>query len=613
MLKFVLIAQLVTSCLLNTAAAQTQLLERDGEESDNCPTSLWFTVKNGTCQCSKTMSEAIDCKSDNRSLHVNFGYSMTWNGQHAVLGACPFFPVDPVHSAYYVIDVAIHVQDLNNVSCKQFNRQNVYCKDCLDKYGPAIFSDTVTCADCSKHRNVWFVYFLFQLCLETVLFFIIAAVRPNRSFSLINVLAFFWQMVLYAITTNSQLHVRLLSRTNSKVLNCLLTVYGMWNLDFIRYLMPPMCISAKMKAINTLLFDLIIALYPFILTGLLIMCVQVHNKNNNIFSFILRPLGRIVRREWNPVDSAVSTFTFFLVLGYSKILFTCLKFLSRVSMHYKNGTTVSESVLYYDPSITYLSLKHIPYIIISILTLTTFIAIPPLLLVLYPIKRFRKCLNCSGSQRSESLGKIIAAFQGPYKNGTEGTRDYRQFSALYLMLRVGISCEIIFVTLSSQYSAGLPWAITGLVLIGFGAVYFTVEPFRLSWKNKFDGFILTLLGLLALTINFNDQFVYVIAFVISLKPWMIIGLNSLMRLLRWMKNTLMVKRTTRKLKAKIQRCMKCRKRNNEEEDPLMDDSLSDMPDRIVNPLDYAPPELHSTHGRSSSKNRSMNVPTYGVV
>ena len=612
MLKFVLIIQLVTSCILNIGVAREQISEYDN--SDVCPTSLWFDLNNGTCQCSKALL-AVKCSSseNNLSLQVLFGYCMTWNGQEAVLGACPYFPTTPKYmthnSQYYDINIDIHGQDLNNITCSPFNRQSVYCEKCLRGHGPAIFSDSFTCVKCSKYRHVWVVYFLFQLFLETALFIILALTRPYRAFSVINVLTFFWQMVLYAITTNTSLHVKFLTHTRSEVLQFLLTVYGIWNLDFTRYLMPPMCINSSTKAINTLLFDLVIALYPFMLCGSLLVCTYVHNQNNRIFSFILRPLKRILRREWNVKDSAVSTFAVFFVLGYSKLLFTCLKLLSRVLVHDKNGSTLTNQIfLYYDPSVTYLSPQHVPYIIMSAVILFTFILIPPLLLMLYPIRRCRNCINYLGFQRSEFLCKMIGTFQSSYKNGTEGTYDYRQFSALYMILRIGIACEYVFVMATNHNkNFGLPWAITGLVLIGFGAVYFTVEPFRQSWMNKFDGFILTLLGLLALTINFDDTFVCIIALVISMKPWAIIGLNILLKSVQWTAKTSAIKN----LKTRCERSMKCSKNNNEEEEPLLEESLSDMPDRIVNPSHYTSPEIHITKGRATQ--RPVNVPTYGVV
>lgn len=614
---FVFAALLIIGCVLNSGAVQVQSFEISDDESDTCPTSLWWvTQKNRTCQCIHNMPDSVlNC--NNLSLYVDLGYCISMNGQEYVVGPCPYLPDLDVNidSLQYHIPTDIQGQELNN-TCMPFKRQGVNCEKCVSGHGPAIFSDSITCADCSKYRHVWFLHFLFQLFLETAMFITLTFTKPHRMFSLINVLTFYWQMILYAITTNSSLYEVLITTTNSKVLRFLLTVYGVWNLDFIRYLMPPLCISSGTKAINTFWFDIVVVLYPFLLCCFLLLCVKLHNRNNRIFSFILRPLGRIFRREWNLKCSAAVTFAVFLVSGYSKLLFTCLKLLKGVqAQHSINGTAVyNKLTFYYDPSIKYLSPEHIPYIITVVVLLITFILIPPLLLILYPVRLCRKCINYLGFQQSEFLGTIINTFQWGYKNGTEGTFDYRWLSSLYMILRIGIACEFVFVVMpSNNQNAGLPWAITGLVLIGFGAVYFTVEPFCVSWMNKFDGFTLTLLGLLALTINFRDKFVYIIALVISLKPWVIIGSNSLMKLCCWALRSAAVKRTKRKLKFKFERCMQHGRRDSEEEEPLLEESLSDMPDRILNPEYYAVPELHITEGGTSQRTRSMNVPTYGVV
>ena len=610
-MKLVVVAQSVAIFIFIIGAVPVS----SSEVENGCPTSLWFTLTNGTCTC--TEMSAIKCAhSVNHSrLQVKLGYCMTSNGE-PTLRACPYFLTNvhlTIDHGYYDIPTDISGKELTNVTCGKFNRQDINCARCIEGYGPAIFSDSVTCVECSKYRFGWFAYLVLQLLLETIVFIILATLKSRKVFSVINVLTFYWQTIFYAITTNSFLYGKLLANANTKLLQFLLTLYGVWNLDFTRYLLPFMCITDTTTAINTLWFDFIVSVYPFLLCVLVLLGIHMHKQNNRMIIFLLRPFGRLVRREWDPKDSAITTFAVFFVLGYSKLLFTCLKLLNGVRVYHKDGTLADNKlVLYYDPSIKYLSGLHAPYIIVSVIILITCILIPPLLLLLHPI---RCCRNRLGFQRSEFLSKTINMFQGFYKNGTEGTYDYRIFSALYMILKICIACEYIFVVVSYDdgKNTGLPWAITGLVLIGFGALYFTVEPFRESWMNKFDGFILTLLGLLALTITFDDQFVYAIALAISLIPWAIVGTATSTKLTRWTLNIPVMKRMKRKLKMKFERFIKSDNRYMEEEEPLLEESLSDnMPDRIVNPSDYPAPELH-IRSEASRRSRSMSVPTYGVV
>ena len=611
--------QLVTACV-TLAATLIQITESDINEANDC-TALWFIPVNGSCECSPNIPE-VRCK--NGSIQVKVGYCMTQDDHlQSVVGPCPYFATNPKPEEYDIL-IDTNGSQLNNVTCSRLNRQGEYCKKCMNGHGPAIFSDSATCTDCSQYKSAWFAYFLFQILLETVLFVVLLLLRSSRVFGLINVLAFYWQMILYAIISNSSLYRKLIQSSNSELLQFLLTIYGIWNLDFLRYLLPPMCITHGTKAINTLWFDIIVALYPFLLCAVLLLCIWLHNQNNRTFAFILQPVRRAFRREWDLKDSAANALSMFLVLGYSKLLFTSLKFLNGVHVYNSLGVTVSHKpILYYDPSIKYLSSQHIPYVTVSIIILIIFNLTPLLMLILYPTHFFRKCINHFSIRRSEFLTKVIDRFQDSYKNGTGSTYDYRQLSALYMILKIGIACEYTFVVMIyDDKNAGLPWAITGLVLIGFGAVFFTVEPFRETWRNKFDGFMLTLLGLLALTINFQDPFVYIIALVISLKPWAIIGANFLMKLLQWTNNTSAIKRLKRKLKSTFVRCLRHGERNHteEEEEPLLEESMSgivdDMPDRIVNPSHYLVPELHVHIAGSSQEDQgsgSATVPTYGVI
>ena len=45
----------------------------------------------------------------------------------------------------------------------------------------------------------------------------------------------------------------------------LLTIYGMFNLDFFHYVLPPFCISSHLRPIHVFSLGYISAFYPFIL------------------------------------------------------------------------------------------------------------------------------------------------------------------------------------------------------------------------------------------------------------------------------------------------------------------------------------------------------------
>ena len=55
----------------------------------------------------------------------------------------------------------------------EYNRKGFHCSQCIDGYGPAAFSDSITCADCSKYGHLWILNLLFQLTMVTVMYIIV--------------------------------------------------------------------------------------------------------------------------------------------------------------------------------------------------------------------------------------------------------------------------------------------------------------------------------------------------------------------------------------------------------------------------------------------------------
>ena len=68
--------------------------------------------------------------------------------------------------------------------------------------------------------------------------------------------------------------------------------------------------------------------------------------------------------------------------------------------------------------------------------LVIFIICPTILLILYPTRLFRRCVSCCGFRRWHALHMFVESFQGQYKDGTNGTRDFRMVSASFLILRI---------------------------------------------------------------------------------------------------------------------------------------------------------------------------------
>jgi hypothetical protein len=195
----------------------------------------------------------------------------------------------------------------------------------------------------------------------------------------------------------SGFHDRLICITNQIFTKIILTIIGGLNLDFFRFLIPPLCISPSLKPVHTLLFDYIIAVYPIIVTAAIYVVIELYDRNCRIIVLLGSPFRLFWCRNWRPKETILSTCATFLLLSYSKFLFVSVSLLFNVSAYSCSGEVIpSSSVLLYDPSVKFLSSEHVPYVILALSATIIFVLLPPLILLLYPTKLFRKFLNCYG-------------------------------------------------------------------------------------------------------------------------------------------------------------------------------------------------------------------------
>ena len=146
--------------------------------------------------------------------------------------------------------------------------------------------------------------------------------------------------------------------------------------------------------------------------------------------------------------------------------------------------------LWYDASIAYFGKEHIPYAILALLLSLIFVIFPIVLLIVYPMQCFQRCLGRCGL-RCHALNIFMDAFQGCYKDGTNGTRDCRYFGALYLIVRI-ISFFVLALTVDVLfYAVGL------FMLIVFAMLIAIIQPYKAEFAiyNIVDTVMILILAL----------------------------------------------------------------------------------------------------------------------
>ena len=208
------------------------------------------------------------------------------------------------------------------------------------------------------------------------------------------------------------------------------------------------------------------------------------------------------------------------------------------------------------------------------------------------MRSFQRCLGYCTRIRWQFLHTFADAFQGCYKNGANGTCDYRYFAALYLLFRV-----ILLVGSITQPSA-FRWLITVPFPVVISLLFALFRPYKNNYCNVIDCLAFALVGLVTFLIMYTyttHVYYYIqLLYVILLIPFLYFILYILYRILSQV--TL--------FQAFLQQDWKAASSNKWWPPPAHSERQHDLPDRIVNP-DMYQPLLQATNSSSSGEGDSQ--------
>ena len=458
-----------------------------------CPT--WFD-RNGsmTCTCGELLDGTVLCDQNSNSSALHFEFCMTYNGldNSTVVVSCPYINHRPNESLY--VKLPQDVCDLNEFMCGGLNRTGLLCSDCEAGLGPAVFSYTLPCLNCLDSRYGWLLYMFLATFPTTVMFLVIIFCQMRITAAPMNAFIFICQAVSSLINTNPHMYTEI----SNFLLSLFLTIYGIWNLDFFRFIIPPFCISSTMTTIQAMTLEYIVAFYPLVLIVVSYACIQLHARGCWVLVHLWRPFQRCCACNWNPLHSLVHAFAAFLLLSYSKILFVSFNLLHYGRIQDNHGNNVGPFIMYYNASVPYFGSDHLPFALLAIFILVTFSVLPVLILLLYPTRVFQRCIGCC-STRWHALDTFVDAFQGYYKDGTDGTPDWRYFSGLYLIFRImAIATHVLPAT---HYTVVYRVTCYSSASLLFGLL----RPYKEIWINVVDSIGFMLFSLAEFIAVYNEH------------------------------------------------------------------------------------------------------------
>ena len=329
------------------------------EKSINHGCPSWFVPdrKNSNhCKCGEPVSHTSPgrtmlCDPNTKQTLLLIGSCMDYDEDEDVVfvSGCPFINQNRVVDAEYVKPPK-NASELNQYLCGGLNRTGVLCSQCQEGLGTAIFSYSMQCLPCMNSGLGWTLYVFLATFPTTILFLFLFIFQVRITSGPLNAYIFACQLIVS--TVNLSITFESTSFSHGIVLT-LCTVYGIWNLDFFRYVIFPFCASNQISPLQVIALEYTVAFYPLLLTAIAYICVQLHARDCRVMVCLWRVFckcfGSCRRRwgrQWDPAASLVHKFAAFLLLSYSKILFVSLQLLSYTKLHIPTGRVSLSSFLH---------------------------------------------------------------------------------------------------------------------------------------------------------------------------------------------------------------------------------------------------------------------------
>ena len=503
--------------LLMSLVDATQLSGNAARQDDQCPSwTRQFNTTDGniSCECGNDIGGIISCDNKTKQVFVSDCYCVTY-AKHSdllVVGACPY-------SCFYTTTISgiknqsIYLlprnkSDLSDELCGQWNREGQMCGQCKESFAPPVLAYDLGCMECNVTESVSgaLKFVAAGLLPPTILFFLVITLRLNINSPKIIGFIFFAQLVASApIIYRAKNTVN--SFTNNSSMKIMLDIawafYGLFSLDFFYTILPPFCIPGVITS-SKLFLQLFIAVYPLLLTIFTYTLIELHARDVKIVVYLWKPFHKCFvhfRREGNIQTTIVDAFATIFQLSYVKILVACTDVITFTNLYNVSGDFVGSAYPYLAATKCFYenhpwSLTRTILILIIILNM---MALPVILMLLYPMRCFRKCLGklcCSRGRTCLMLQTFMECFHGYYKDGTNGTRDCRYVAGLYFVIRM-LLCFLY--ALATQLITFIPLA-SGILVTG--ALFIAVlQPYKNGYKmnNITDSLFLFLGGLFVIS------------------------------------------------------------------------------------------------------------------
>ena len=292
--------------------------DNTGNIKEKCKT--WFYKEDKECVCGKSLHNAVLCDQNTMSVKLLSCHCMTYDNasKKTVVGACLYgcFNITYSSGSSY-ISIPQDKLMLNQMMCDYYNRTGQLCGKCKKGYYQPAYSYEMACVQCTYHPYNWVLYALAAFGPLTVFYIIILVFRINIASPPLTAYVQLCQMVTMPSMLSS-LNLAFQNNPNLSdkvlVMKLLTTVYSIWNLDFFRMILPPICLP--LKGLQLIAIDYAISCYPIFLVILTYVLIELHDRHMRVVDWFLKPFRACLSfpglHQRDMKSSVISTFASFI-------------------------------------------------------------------------------------------------------------------------------------------------------------------------------------------------------------------------------------------------------------------------------------------------------------
>ena len=400
----------------------------------SCPTWHYYNNITGVCEC----GFRLHCSSDGNQVEIMNGHCATSSGKEGdyYIGYCPFRHIanstNRMHS-----EMPGNTSQLDEAMCGPYNRQGLLCGECKDGYGCL----ELKCANCSSLWSGYAIslYLLLQFVPTTLIYIGLAILHLKLTSGPLLGYVLFCQFNVIYLSHKIYLYRYIKSNITaplSVLLTISVTISQFWNLQFFKTILPPFCISDKLTGIQVHMLNLLPATYPFVLVIISCIVIELHARHVKIVRILFKPLNIIFSKANITAltgDAVFQAFASLIFLSNVSVLSTMSQLLHTTNVYNSTGILQSQ-VLYVDPTVEWPSHKGFIYLSIATLVCLPTSLIPSLLLCIYPTRVYRYLSRFLSARKRLAITAFAEALHSCFKDGLNGTRDYRALAGGQLFL-----------------------------------------------------------------------------------------------------------------------------------------------------------------------------------